>query len=662
MTVSGLHVQSNAFLVHGSYPFFISPYRQDFSHADEIVRARQLDEAARHRARLWERFETSYLRKNFGDVIRGSTLADDHLLIDSGATLSMLSNPGLHAVVAPVLRAFSEDDGLPNFFYRFGALVRRSDGESFTAVNLIDEANPYDRKNLAYHDDGTPDYSRSPLRQKIIEQLAMGVFLAREQGIPVTAAGVVHLSCDKVYLPRLNDPMNILEWISIWDEQADGDQEVLPRHHEEISALISDRDARIDDIQYRRRSFQKDLEAKAGNGELGSSEVESIYDISRLYKCDARTKLYKKLVEEGITDLRDIPDDFIQRNPGLSFSGEQQRQIQALKLGTVVVGNKEVLQQVLADIMALMDHPNAVVSSFDVETMALEYPLIGGAKLGDVMVPQFSLHRSGRGDAIFNSTEFLWEGAPQDDHALRSMDVAYAKAATEGLGQHGPILGWNTNFEKGRNREVAQRLRTYGEHDLADRLLDQSFDLKLLKFAETVPDYQAGIVANYKSEKAFEDYLRDLEKRAKDRETDAQKQDWFVSQEVRRIMKDHERFVDLLQIFRDHIYHPDFKGSFSLKSVVAALFPEFSYTKFLEGITSGGIATAALKEYYDFSTTPERRIEIREQALEYCYHDTFVPIVLLKYLFEAADMAWPFPDKIFKRRPLPGTIGEPSVI
>ena len=37
------------------------------------------------------------------------------------------------------------------------------------------------------------------------------------------------------------------------------------------------------------------------------------------------------------------------------------------------------------------------------------------------------------------------------------------------------------------------------------------------------------------------------------------------------------RIVDMLPMVRDNIYHPDFKGKFSLKSVVEALLPDLSY-------------------------------------------------------------------------------------
>ncbi len=44
-----------------------------------------------------------------------------------------------------------------------------------------------------------------------------------------------------------------------------------------------------------------------------------------------------------------------------------------------------------------------------------------------------------------------------------------------------------------------------------------------------------------------------------------------------RIRKIQRRLWDLLPVIRDHVYHPAFGGSYSLKSVLPALVPSMSY-------------------------------------------------------------------------------------
>ena len=67
-----------------------------------------------------------------------------------------------------------------------------------------------------------------------------------------------------------------------------------------------------------------------------------------------------------------------------------------------------------------------------------------------------------------------------------------------------------------------------------------------------------------------------------------------------------KRIVDLLPLIRDHVYDPDFHGSFSLKSVLPALVPELGYDN-LE-ITDGGLASLAYAEMLDHNhgRTPSR--------------------------------------------------------
>jgi len=59
------------------------------------------------------------------------------------------------------------------------------------------------------------------------------------------------------------------------------------------------------------------------------------------------------------------------------------------------------------------------------------------------------------------------------------------------------------------------------------------------------------------------------------------------------LKKLRKRVVDLLPMVRDHVYHPDFHGSFSLKAVLPALVTGLVYTD-LE-IKDGGTAAASLE-------------------------------------------------------------------
>jgi hypothetical protein len=80
------------------------------------------------------------------------------------------------------------------------------------------------------------------------------------------------------------------------------------------------------------------------------------------------------------------------------------------------------------------------------------------------------------------------------------------------------------------------------------------------------------------------------------------------------------RLVDLLPKIREHVYHPEFHGSFSIKSVYPALIPNSGYDDL--AITDGSSATAAYLTLMAPETAKETREAVREDLLKYCRRDT----------------------------------------
>jgi hypothetical protein len=91
-----------------------------------------------------------------------------------------------------------------------------------------------------------------------------------------------------------------------------------------------------------------------------------------------------------------------------------------------------------------------------------------------------------------------------------------------------------------------------------------------------------------------------------------------------------ERIVDLMVPFsRKYYYTPEMKGSYSIKSVLPALVPEFSY-KNLE-INKGDMASLAFERLYQ--EIDEFVIaKIRKDLFEYCKLDTLAMVEILKVL------------------------------
>ena len=92
------------------------------------------------------------------------------------------------------------------------------------------------------------------------------------------------------------------------------------------------------------------------------------------------------------------------------------------------------------------------------------------------------------------------------------------------------------------------------------------------------------------------------------------------------------RLVDLLPVIRNHVYHPDFGGSFSLKSVLPALVPELSYDGL--AIADGGTASLELERLLfngDGLELPAKE-RLRSDVLRYCQKDTWGLVKLLECL------------------------------
>jgi len=94
-----------------------------------------------------------------------------------------------------------------------------------------------------------------------------------------------------------------------------------------------------------------------------------------------------------------------------------------------------------------------------------------------------------------------------------------------------------------------------------------------------------------------------------------------------------ERFIDLIAPFRGLMYyHPDFNGSFSIKSVFPAMFPEGEEVTYknLE-IQGGEMASAAFANLVNVNDFAERQ-KTRESLLAYCKLDTLAMVKIWQKL------------------------------
>jgi DNA-directed RNA polymerase subunit N (RpoN/RPB10) len=98
----------------------------------------------------------------------------------------------------------------------------------------------------------------------------------------------------------------------------------------------------------------------------------------------------------------------------------------------------------------------------------------------------------------------------------------------------------------------------------------------------------------------------------------------------------NDRMVDLLIPFRSrYLYHPEMKGSASLKSVLPAFVPEMSYDNF--EISDGEMASIRYLSCIKNLISDEEKQKIFSNLKKYCCQDTLAEVELLKVLYEYAD-------------------------
>jgi predicted RecB family nuclease len=95
------------------------------------------------------------------------------------------------------------------------------------------------------------------------------------------------------------------------------------------------------------------------------------------------------------------------------------------------------------------------------------------------------------------------------------------------------------------------------------------------------------------------------------------------------LLEMNTRFYDLLPLARKAYYHPEQKGSWSIKKLLPALVPKLSY-KDLAGVQDGGDAQIAWLQAAKLNQ--EEQEELKSQLLAYCKLDTLAMVKIIDAL------------------------------
>ncbi len=96
------------------------------------------------------------------------------------------------------------------------------------------------------------------------------------------------------------------------------------------------------------------------------------------------------------------------------------------------------------------------------------------------------------------------------------------------------------------------------------------------------------------------------------------------------------KLIDLHPVVKNCVYHPDFRGSFSLKYILTPLVPELTYDDLV--IVDGRVASVEIARLLFVADKIPRheRDRVRQDLLNYCERDTWAMVKLVEALCKLA--------------------------
>ena len=100
-----------------------------------------------------------------------------------------------------------------------------------------------------------------------------------------------------------------------------------------------------------------------------------------------------------------------------------------------------------------------------------------------------------------------------------------------------------------------------------------------------------------------------------------------LREEIKEVI---DRLVDLLPVARQNYYHPDMRGSWSLKALLPTIAPHLDYGDLGE-VQDGTAAGAAYQEMIDADTEQPRAQSLAADLRAYCKRDTEALVALVRF-------------------------------
>ena len=274
------------------------------------------------------------------------------------------------------------------------------------------------------------------------EDVAVQAFAARASGLPLRAVALAHID-------------------SSWTYPGGGDYQGLLREED----LTEDALARAGEVREWIAQTQAVVQRRRPPLAPPGAHCSTPYACGFQQHCQAQQpqarhpvqwlpyrgrKLDERLAADGITELADVPDDWL---------NERQQRVKAATL----TGRPYFDRRASAQELAQHKLPACFL---DFETIQFAVPLWRGTRPYQQLPFQFSVHRLGRGGSI-EHREFL-------DLSGDNPTLPLAQALIDACGRQGPIYAYNAGFEGGCIRALAERYPQLAPAllALAERLVD----------------------------------------------------------------------------------------------------------------------------------------------------------------------------------------------
>ena len=352
-------------------------------------------ELREERAETERRFQIGF---QVGDVAR--SLYPGGLLIDT-------QNPG--EALALTDQALAEQSGRPLFetaFQRDGVLVR--------ADLLLPESGGYRLREVK---------ASTRVKAEHREDCAIQAWVVGES-VPLTGVDLAHVDNAFVY-PGGGDYRGLLK-----SNPLDGDvADLLPAVPEWVAdarAVLGGAEPAIAPGPQCHSPYDCPFQSHCGAGQPPQPD----YPLGCLPHLSGQR--WQGLVDRGIADVRDIPDDY-------PLTGPQARVARAIRSGAAE------RDPAAATLLSGLPYPRHYL---DFETVQVAVPLCPGTRPYQQLPVQWSCHVEAAAGALRHH-RFLAEGEGDPRRA-------FAETLLAAVGESGPVFVYNRGFEVGRLRELAQ--------------------------------------------------------------------------------------------------------------------------------------------------------------------------------------------------------------